>query len=655
MAKLSGSYGSSYGGSSGRKTSSSSSKKSSSSSKKSSSSSGWTSSSMGGSSGGIIKGVGGGSSSSRPSSSSSSSNSNRGSSSSSNRGGSTGIKLSGNYGSSGTPIPSGAKKVTTGGSVNGSKSSGSVYRPSSGSSNGGIIKSGVLGAYTGAGPGGSWTSNSLIGTSGNKTGAVTSGTLGAYTDNPNNLSGASYNRSGRRLAGQGAAVNVITGSGKKQSKDDDGWDVPRREAIPGFTGMYTPNSPGLIKGYSGGKLGKDLVIRYPGGVNVDRGKAARAQAFVDYSYGKNTSGNSEMARLYGDDYTNEVQRLANLKVGDFAWGSSGERVSGGSGGLGDDGVRERFLGASTDSYISDYEAALRAAQEASAEALRQQIEQGVNGIYGQKDDLKSQYEKAAQQAYIAKMQGAKALPQQLAAQGLTGGATESANLALETNYGNGLNQLTDTYNEGMAQVDRDAANYRATGDISIAQNAAQYQQQMANAALQAAQQQQQLQAQMALAEYNARIQAQQAEANRQWQAQQQQAAWEWQTGQTQADRDWQKEFYGYKNQLDYDTWLKQNSFKKASRSAGTVSGSVNMGGSTTGVDEAKNAFLTSLQNQIGNIDNAILPKAPGSPYTVAQQAAMYRTPAGSMQYLQGLLNNGQITPAQYHVLAQKYQ
>lgn len=543
MAKLSGNYGG------GSKSSGSSSKNNS-----------WT--------GGRLNGGG---SSSRPSGSSSNKWSGGSSSSSSSKGSSS---SSDKYWS----LPSGAKKVTNNNSSS-SGSSGSYSRPaSSGASNGYTVKTNVKGAYTGGNSGGSWTGNTLLKpkTAANNSGyTVNTGVLGATTDQT-----GTKKSGGVRLA--------AAGGGPKNGKylTDPGWEdtnsikVPRRDAIPGFSGIYTPNSTGRIKGYSGGKLGKDGIIRYPNGVNVDPTRAAKAQAFTDYSYGANTSGNSSMAALYGQDYTNELQRLANLKVGEFAWGSP----SGGE----DYSVKTNVAGAYTDrpNYLSDYESALREAQEASADALRASIEQGVGNIYAQKDPLKDQYAQAAQQAYIAKMQGQKALPQQLAAQGLTGGATESANLALETNYGNGLNDLTNTYNQGLSQIDRDAANYRATGDISIAQNAAQYQQQMANAALQAAQQQEQLRQQMALAEANRQWQAQQDAINRQWQSQQTQAGWDWQSGQSQAEWERNKAMKEWEMQQEYDYWLKKLGAKS--------------GGGTGVVPAPKEPDLTKMFSNVVN-------------------------------------------------------
>ncbi len=401
--------------------------------------------------------------------------------------------------------------------------------------------------------------------------------------------------------------------------DEDG--IPRMTNLhPNF--QYTPGS------FSGGKLINGRVY-YPEGVDVDKAHAGRSQAFFDMSYGASGTGDSVMSRLYGSDYDNEINRLTNLKPGEYSWaelpaaerearygsgntgaaaqtlepgyedykaaysqgsggGSGGEdfllsgggiyapaydyntSASGGSGNLGfpassgginvpapdysgmmdqlaaimnstgglsvvpgtSDGSQNAGLSGnaalpaasgtsgtpgSSPAQISqsdmDYLAAIDEAKNASAEALRQQIASGVNTIYGQRDTLGNDFEKAAQQAYIAKMKGQKNLPEQLAAQGLTGGASESSNLALEANYGNGLNDLTNTYNQGLSQLEQQAAQLEANGNIAIAQNDSQFAQIKANAAQQAQQQARQLQAQKDL-------QAQQIQAQKDLQTQQ---------------------------------------------------------------------------------------------------------------------------------------
>lgn len=83
-------------------------------------------------------------------------------------------------------------------------------------------------------------------------------------------------------------------------------DVPRYEN-PYFT-EENPAKPPL--GYCGGKL-IDGVVHYPQGVEVNRVKAARIQAFVDYSLraGGTATPNSEMAALYGEAYVHRFQAL----------------------------------------------------------------------------------------------------------------------------------------------------------------------------------------------------------------------------------------------------------------------------------------------------------------------------------------------------------
>ncbi|WP_101908879.1 hypothetical protein [Marasmitruncus massiliensis] len=165
-------------------------------------------------------------------------------------------------------------------------------------------------------------------------------------------------------------------------------------------------------------------------------------------------------------------------------------------------------------FMDEYKRALGAAQDSAAEAYRKQIEAGVNQINAQRDPLKQQYNDAAQQEYIANMQSKKSLPDQLAAQGLgTDGLAESSNIALDTQYGNNLNNLTRDYNNSLTSLDSDISQLQATGDMQIAQNASQYQQQLAAAILAQQQQQAQFAQQMQLAKYNNEQARQMAEYN----------------------------------------------------------------------------------------------------------------------------------------------
>lgn len=101
-------------------------------------------------------------------------------------------------------------------------------------------------------------------------------------------------------------------------------------------------------------------------------------------------------------------------------------------------------------------------------------------------DLKSandQYDKSANNAYITYRQSQEKLPEQLSNQGLTGGASESANVRLQTAYSQNLNnnelgrqstidKLTSNYNNQLGDINnsylKQIANSTADYDRLIA-------------------------------------------------------------------------------------------------------------------------------------------------------------------------------------------
>lgn len=94
-----------------------------------------------------------------------------------------------------------------------------------------------------------------------------------------------------------------------------------------------------------------------------------------------------------------------------------------------------------DRLMSVYSAALdaqraqrRAAYDAAVQEQRQQYEQNVNKVNSAAD-------KALREAYINKMQTQRTLGQQMAAQGLNGGYSETTAAGLQNNYGNARNEL----------------------------------------------------------------------------------------------------------------------------------------------------------------------------------------------------------------------
>lgn len=135
-------------------------------------------------------------------------------------------------------------------------------------------------------------------------------------------------------------------------------------------------------------------------------------------------------------------------------------------------------------YYKEMMAEMRRQQREAEREMRRKINQGVNKLEAQKPLVENQFQDSAQQAYIQYMQSRKKLPQMLAAQGLSGGASESSMVGLESDYGNNVNTLRDSYNQALRDIDSDIADLRASGDLAIAENAGTYSQKIADLAAQ---------------------------------------------------------------------------------------------------------------------------------------------------------------------------
>lgn len=153
-------------------------------------------------------------------------------------------------------------------------------------------------------------------------------------------------------------------------------------------------------------------------------------------------------------------------------GSGSGSSSGGSGSA--SGSVSYQEGPDISRYYEDLIDSIRAQQRAEEQRKQAAINQGVNTLSAQKPVLEQQYQDAAQQAYIQMMQSRKALPQVMGAQGLSGGLSESSLVDLDASYGQNLNALRQQRDQGLAGIDSDIANLRATGDLSLADTASQY-------------------------------------------------------------------------------------------------------------------------------------------------------------------------------------
>lgn len=94
------------------------------------------------------------------------------------------------------------------------------------------------------------------------------------------------------------------------------------------------------------------------------------------------------------------------------------------------------------------------------------VEQGVNRLNAQKNNINQSADDNARQAYIMHMQQKKALPQQLASQGVTGGATETASLGLASDYQNNVNTINQNRANSIQDIDNAIVDLQNTGDLN---------------------------------------------------------------------------------------------------------------------------------------------------------------------------------------------
>jgi hypothetical protein len=120
-------------------------------------------------------------------------------------------------------------------------------------------------------------------------------------------------------------------------------------------------------------------------------------------------------------------------------------------------------------YEDAYRESQRRYEELEAQIREQNrlaVEQGTNRLNAQKSNINQAADENARQAYIQYMQSQKALPQQLASQGVSGGATETANLGLQTAYQNNVNAINQNKANRLQEIDNAIVDLQNTGDLS---------------------------------------------------------------------------------------------------------------------------------------------------------------------------------------------
>ena len=222
------------------------------------------------------------------------------------------------------------------------------------------------------------------------------------------------------------------------------------------------------------------------------------------------------------------------------------------------------------------QAELLAQQKAEAERiLKAQIDQGVGQLEGSKSGVDQAYEQAAREAYIRNQKQTNLLPQQFAATGITGGMAQRGLQDVSLAYQNAQNQGRLARDNQITNIDRDINNLRTSGDITIAQNAIEYQARLAEELKQAALRQQEQ------SRWQAELEAQMAQ--QQWAREQQLAQQQWnqQTWQSEFDANQARNEWS-QGQADYDNRL---NLAKIAAQYGDFSGLRQLGIDTTQLEQ----------------------------------------------------------------------
>lgn len=240
------------------------------------------------------------------------------------------------------------------------------------------------------------------------------------------------------------------------------------------SGKWTTNSSGGSTGSSnngGGASKPSGSTSYPTG-NWSTGNNGYGQ-----SYGTDANGQTDYSVLIRDAMNNgadwqTVQNLLNQRVNkaqqngynqymyDDLYNQAQNYISANKNGLYQDYMDK------VGSYYDDIQAQQQAAQQAA-------VDQAVNQLTGQKTGIEQSYDDLYRQLYLDRRRAEKNLPQQLAAMGITGGMAEGTALGIQTSYTDALRQGEQQKLSTLNDIDQAIADARLTGDIGIAQQAAQ--------------------------------------------------------------------------------------------------------------------------------------------------------------------------------------
>ena len=96
------------------------------------------------------------------------------------------------------------------------------------------------------------------------------------------------------------------------------------------------------------------------------------------------------------------------------------------------------------------------------------MDNGTRRLESQKDDTSKVYEENARQAYINYLREQYAMPELLSAQGITGGATETAQLSLKNAYQNNLTDINQALAQAIRDIDNSIIELQHSGNLEMA-------------------------------------------------------------------------------------------------------------------------------------------------------------------------------------------
>lgn len=300
------------------------------------------------------------------------------------------------------------------------------------------------------------------------------------------------------------------------------------------------------------------------------------------------------------------------------------------------------------------------AVDAQLKALQAQLElqRGENNSY---------YDDIASQAYIAKRQAEAAMPQRLAAYGISGGGSESAQLGLDTSYQNNINANELARQNMLQQLDYQNILAQSQANSDKANIYAQAQKDAYNAYLQ----QQQMQQQQEQWQWQKDTWLKEFELNRQQyenELRYQMDQDEWKRRQYEIDLALEMGDYGKLASMGYNVdYLKkmqqyelqklaQQAMKSSSRSSGGSSRSRSSGSGSSGGGYGGDVNAPMVNSAAAGpqpMGGGTTPKTNGYTFLVMNYKAMGDGPAFE-ERVADLIQKGQISRADYEAFLRNY-